>query len=119
MPMKPDSSPPPRLLFALLRDALADHPGARRLVRAFWRHRRAYRRRFALSLLDIARGRRHHAWEVRCLAALMLQHQCVCLPMSEVAEHAYLLRELGLKPSPDPDGPLDDLVLEEGYSTTD
>jgi hypothetical protein len=48
----------------------------------------------------------------------MLQHVWSLLPAAEVGEHAYLLHEIGLKATPDAAGPLDDRVLEEGYSAT-
>ena len=43
---------------------------------------------------------------MRCLAALMLQHQWLCLPASEVDEHSDFFRLLGLKSSEEPVGPL-------------
>jgi hypothetical protein len=116
--MKTDLSPPPDRLLALTREAFPGRPEAVRLMRAFWRHRRGYDGRFARRLLSTARGHRRDVWEVRLLAALMLQHECLGLSPGDVGEHARLFRDLGLKASAEPDAPLDDRVLEEGYSTT-
>jgi hypothetical protein len=117
--MRRDAAPPPSRLPALLREVLGDRPEAWRLVRSFWRHRRRYRRRFALLLMRVAQGRRRDDWEVRCLAALMLQHVWASLPSVEADEHAYLFRAIGLQEAPGAGGSLDDRVLEEGYTTTE
>jgi hypothetical protein len=116
--MPKDASTPPSPLLTLARESLPGTPQVVELIRAFWGERLAFRREFAASLLAIARGQSGEPWEVRCLAALMLQHQWLCLSDHEVAEHSNFFRLLGLKSSEEPDGPLDDRVLEEGYSTT-
>jgi hypothetical protein len=115
--MKPEWSPTPERLVAMAREVFPGRPEAVALVRSFWSHRRAYLGRFARSLLDMAGGRRGDAWEVRCLAALMLGHQVACLPAGDVAEHRKVLRRLGLLASPTALR-MADGVLAEGYSTT-
>ena len=116
--MTSDHSPPPRHLVVLLQDELTDRPASVRLVLNFWHHRRAYQGQYARTLFEIAKGLGGDGWEERCLAALMLQHQWACLPITDVKEHADLLFKLGLKRDGDASGPLDKVVLSEGYSTT-
>jgi len=116
--MKTDTQAPPDELIALAIATFPGQPEAMRLVQIFWPGRRAYQRSLARTLADIARGCRAHDWQVRCLAAMMLQHQWTCLPAAQVQEHAYLLCELGLKKTPDPFGSVEDFVLSEGHTTT-
>jgi hypothetical protein len=117
MKLGPSTTPPPWLV-ELLEAHCPGRPDAVRLLHDFWRHRRAYQRKFALSLLDVARGARDHSWEVRCLAGLMLQYQLIYLPVSEVKEHAYLLWKIGLMASAGA-GTVHSRILSEGYTTTD
>ncbi len=116
--MRPGSISPPRWLFSILDEALPGQARARALVRDFWRCRRAYQRGFAQRLVAVAKGKRGDDWEVRCLAAVLLQHHFLCLPSEEIVEHSHLLQELGIKSNNLVRGPVDDLVLKDGYSTT-
>jgi hypothetical protein len=73
-----------------------------------------YRREAAVTLLERARGSHGDSWEVRRLAVLMLQDQLLRLAPSDLDEHVFLLRLLGIAG----DSPrIDESVLTEGYST--
>ena len=117
-PMKSDSSLPPRQLAALLQDTFQGRAASTRMIEAFWRNRRAYQRRYARTLIEVAKGHGGDDWEDRCLAALMLQHQWVCPPSTEVKEHGTSSGQSDSRKTFDSSGPVADLVLSEGYSTT-
>lgn len=72
----------------------------------------------AARLLEIAAGRKGDRWEVRRLAALMLQQQVLRLPASDLPELGGLLVRLGLK-KPGIEAPLRESVLLEGYTRRD
>src|SRR4029079_4688459 len=55
-----------------------------------------YSRPLALSLIDVAQGRRGDSWEVRGLATLMLQEPLLALPAGRLAEFRFILGRLGL-----------------------
>lgn len=79
---------------------------------------KAYRRSFALKLIDAARGRAGESWEIRRLAALMLENQVLKLAPDNLLEFDFLLVQLGLKSAPGKDCDISAGVLKEGYSTT-
>jgi len=77
-----------------------------------------YSPRLAARLLEVAAGRAGDPWEVRRLAALMLQQQMLRLPAGNLPELDRLLVRLGLK-QPGIDEPLRPSVLLEGYTRRD
>ncbi|RMH18052.1 MAG: hypothetical protein D6696_14115 [Acidobacteria bacterium] len=87
------------------------------LLADFWPRRR-YDRACAEHLIGLARGGAGDAWEVRRLAALMLQAHVLLAPADDLAAHDHLLGRLGLK-APGLDRPLDDEVLREGYDAVE
>jgi hypothetical protein len=73
-----------------------------------------YDRSFALSLIDVAKGRAGDSWEVRRLAALMLQQHLLPLRAGDTQEFRIVFERLALVV--DGEGNLPSRVLEEGYS---
>lgn len=80
--------------------------------------RRAYCRSFALKLIGAARRSAGEPWEIRCLAALMLENQLLKLSPDNTEEFDFILAQLGLKSAPGKSYEIADSVLKEGYSTT-
>jgi hypothetical protein len=78
---------------------------------------RSYSRPLALELLDAAAGRAGEPWEVRRIAALLLQGQFLRVPAGNLAELELLLRRLGLLAAGS--DRVREAVLAEGYSTTE
>jgi hypothetical protein len=78
----------------------------------------AYCRNFALKLIAVARRGSGEAWEVRRLAALMLENQLLKLSPDNTEEFDLLFAQLGLKPAPGKSYEINDSVLKEGYTTT-
>lgn len=78
---------------------------------------RGYSRALARTLIEAGRGSAGEAWEVRRLAALMLQRLVLQLPRGAIEELDLLCFWLGLKTAPGLDLLLDAQVLAEGYST--
>jgi hypothetical protein len=78
----------------------------------------SYDRDFALRLIESARSGRGESWEIRRLAALMLENQVLRLPADSMLEYDSLFCALGLKPRSGLEVPIDPVVLKEGYSTT-
>lgn len=79
---------------------------------------RAYCRSFALKLIDLAKRSTGVSWELRRVAALMLENQVLKLSPDNVEEFDLLIVRLGLKTSHGKGYKIDDSVLKEGYSTT-
>jgi DUF971 family protein len=77
---------------------------------------RGFQKSFCARLLELARQRRV-AWETRCLAMLMLEHQVLKLRPDNLEAFDYLFAELKLK-APGVEHQLSAAVLKEGYSTT-
>ena len=100
----------------LIEEELDLTPQARALINRFLSHQ-SYQRDFCLDLLEAARDG-SSSWELRQLAILMLEHQILKLSLDDVSEFALLFTELGIKNSGEPDAPVSDGVLREGYSTT-
>ena len=69
-------------------------------------------------LIDSAMGRSGESWEVRRLAALMLESKALALSIENVADHDYLFVALGLKAGSGARVPMRSSLLKEGYSTT-
>lgn len=72
-----------------------------------------------LDLAGVARGLEGDSWEVRRLAALMLQCLAFRTPPERWRDLDELLVRLGLKATPGLECSLDAEVLREGYSTVD
>ena len=70
-----------------------------------------FEKEFCRKLINLARQRTGVAWEVRCLAILMVEHQVLKLKPENFEAFDFLFTELNLKLSPD--------VLKDGYSTTE
>lgn len=78
--------------------------------------RRAYCREFALRLVGVARPGAGTPWEIRRLAALMLEGQLLKLSADDLEEFDLVFTRLGLKSA---DGrEMHASVLKEGYTTT-
>lgn len=110
----------PAFLPGALRDVIACElgPGSRPLS-LFDRFLASgsYSRSLALDLLDAAAGRAGDPWEVRRIAALLLQGQVLRIPARKLAEFELLLTRLELKAAGS--DRVRDAVLAEGYSTTE
>lgn len=79
--------------------------------------RRAYCREFASALVETARGA-GKPWEIRRLAALMLENQLLKLAADDLEEFDFLFARLGLKSDAGEGRELSEEVLKEGYTTT-
>lgn len=107
------SQTPERLRAAVAREFGQSRP-AHALVEEFL-PLTSYSRDFASRLLDVARGASGHAWEVRRLAALMLENQLLKLAPDDLAELDLIFVRLGLKAAGG--GEIARSVLREGYTT--
>jgi hypothetical protein len=79
----------------------------------------AYDNAFCQRLLTVAKQRGSASWDIRKLAALMLEHQILKLHPDDVDEFDFIFTQLNLKETRGPDGGIVSSVLKEGYSTTD
>jgi hypothetical protein len=79
----------------------------------------AYSRQFALLLTDIARGQHSNSWEIRRLAALMLQEHLLKLDVENTSEFRFVLEQLGLMTERGSKTKMPASVLKEGYSSRD
>jgi hypothetical protein len=104
-----------------------DDPRLIDLVTEFLTHRRGYRHAFVEALFHLATGSWDGrpdqltpapSWELRRLAALMLQQQFLCLPDDRVDLSLAFLGKLGLLSTEQPAIRLRESVLKEGYTTT-
>jgi hypothetical protein len=77
----------------------------------------AYSRPLALDLLDAAAGRAGDPWEIRRVAALLLQGQLLRIPPRDLAELELWLSRLELKAAGV--DRVRESVLAEGYTTTE
>lgn len=75
---------------------------------------RTFQKSFCRKLVNLARQRRV-AWETRCLAVLMAEHQVLKLQPDDLDAFDWLFTELNLKTS----GALKPSLLKDGYSTTE
>ena len=82
-------------------------------------HAGAYNRQFALLLIEVARGRAGDSWEIRRLAALMLQEHILKLDVENISEFRFIFEELRLKKVRGLKTVMSGSVLKEGYSTRD
>lgn len=78
----------------------------------------SYSRDFSSRLLDVARGDGGASWEMRRLAALMLENQVLKLAPDNAEEFDLLFVRLGLKAATGKGHEIDRSVLREGYTTT-
>lgn len=79
----------------------------------------AYAGDFSARLIDTARGRDGAPWELRRLAALMLENQLLKIAPGDTAEHARVLARLNLLDAAAGGGRVAPFVLREGYTTTE
>lgn len=103
--------------FSVLKNEFDDPPEVYSLFDEFFQHE-VYDRPYVLKLLGTAKGENGDSWKIRRLAALMLEHQIVSLPVGNIQEFDFLFTCLNLKPSEGIRSPLNNSVLKEGYSTT-
>jgi len=80
-------------LFAILKIEFNGSPEVYHFFDEFFRHR-GYDRVFALKLIETSRGDHADSWDIRRLAALMLEHQILSLSVANVREFDFLL-EIG------------------------
>lgn len=92
-------------------------PVTEALLDEFLGHR-FFERNFCRKLINLARQRAGVAWEARCLAILMLEHQVLKLKPNNLEAFDYLFTELNLK-APGVEQKLSAAVLKDGYSTTE
>lgn len=104
-------------LFELFAARFDDARAAHALFGTFLKHKK-YSREFTLKLVETARTPSPHSWELRMLAALMLERQALKIPQDDVEEFDRLFVRLGLKPSAGAAVRMNASVLKEGYSTT-
>ena len=81
------------------------------LLDEFLRHD-TFQKSFCRKLINLARQRRV-AWETRCLAVLMAEHQVLKLQPEDLDTFDWLFAELTLKTA----GALKPSLLKDGYST--
>lgn len=112
-PSRSEVAPLSRALSEALEAELGGGPRALGLVGRFLRG--GYGRSLALELLDAAAGRAGDPWEVRRVAALLLQGQILLLSPGNLAELDVLLTRLGVKPAGAER--VHESVLREGYTT--
>ncbi len=88
-----------RLSGSLVQVLHDEFTGDRRAVLLFQQfvHAAAYSREFVLLLTAVARGRHSDSWEIRLLAALMLQKHLLNLDVDNISEFRFVLDELGLR----------------------
>ena len=110
-----------RLSDASVKILLGEFGGDRCAVLLFQQffHATAYSRQFALLLTDVVRGRHSYSWEVRRLAALMLQEHLLKLEVKNTSEFRFLFEELGLRTEHGSMLKMPASVLKEGYSSRD
>jgi hypothetical protein len=103
-----------------------ENPPAVRLIAEFLRHSQSYDREFVEALftrsLSATAGESNvqaaQAWEIRCLAALMLQQQFLHLSARDANESLAFLGLLGLLGPESSEPRVAEAVLTEGYTTT-
>jgi hypothetical protein len=82
-------------------------------------HAADYDRGFAVLLMEVARGRQFDSWELRRLAALVLQRHLLKLDVDDTSEFRFVLEQLGIRTDVGSKTQLPASVLKEGYSSTD
>ena len=107
----------PKAAFDVLTAEFGQNPRIYALFNEFL-HGDTFQRKFVVQLLGVARGKAGDSWEVRRLAALMLQHQVWRLPAEEVEAFDFVFTHLNLKAASGIDADVKDAVLKEGFSTT-
>ncbi len=107
----------PKAVFDVLTTEFGQNPRVYALFNEFLRVD-TFQRYFVVLLLGVARGKAGDSWEVRRLAALMLQHQVWRLPAEEVEAFDFVFTQLNLKAASGIDADVKDAVLKEGFSTT-
>lgn len=89
-----------------------------KLFDQFFRHR-TYDRRFALQLCAIARGVPSRSWDIRRVAALMLEHQLLQLSPGDLTEHSLLFERLNILSASAAGKQPRESLLREGFTTTE
>ena len=105
-------------LFAVLKTEFDDSPEVYHMFDEFFQHG-TYNRTYALKLLGRAKAKNLDSWKIRRLAALMLEHQLVNLPVDNIQEFDFFFTCLKIKSIEGTGFPVNDSVLKEGYSTTE
>jgi hypothetical protein len=105
-------------LFTVLKTEFNDSPEVYNLFDEFFQHK-AYDRAYALKLLEKSKARETTSWNIRRLAALMLEHQMVNLPVDRIQEFDFFFARLKIKATEGIGSRVNDFVLKEGYSTTE
>jgi hypothetical protein len=118
--MKPSDEMPAHIPAHLLRPIIKAFGRDQVVLHLFGQflERRAYDHRFALELIDKARGVAAGSWETRRLAILMLEHQILKISSAQMDQMDLLLVALKLKSEVGPRVQLDQRVIKEGYTTT-
>lgn len=78
-----------------------------------------YNQSFCLTLLAVAKPGIATPWDLRRLAILMLEHQILKLQPDDLADFAFILKQLNLTQTSGANTRIVSSVLKEGYSTTD
>jgi hypothetical protein len=107
----------PARLGAVLRAEIGPVPDGEELCAAFL-DCRSYSSALADRLIAASRGAGGEGWDLRRLAALMVQCLVLRLPRGDLGALDRLCVTLGLKAVAGVDLPLDSRVLAEGYTTT-
>ncbi|HJY27014.1 MAG TPA: hypothetical protein VJ306_03180 [Pyrinomonadaceae bacterium] len=92
-----------------------DHEQSRRALLDEFLGHRTFQKSYCRKLIELARQRAGVAWETRCLAVLMLEHQVLKLPSDNLEAFDSLFGELKLKG----EHGLSPELLKEGYSSTE
>lgn len=105
-------------LFSLLKSEFHNADQAYQLFSEFLQ-RRSFEKQFCLKLISIARGESTAPWELRRVAILMLEHQTLKLQPHDSENFDFLLTQLKLRRSSEPNQSIVSSVLREGFTTTD
>lgn len=105
------------MVAARLKTETHREPVSKALLDEFLRQR-TYQESFCRKLINLATQRAGVAWETRCLAVLMAEHQILKLKPDDLEAFDQLFTQLKLKAAGLAHG-LTPAVLKEGYSTTE
>jgi hypothetical protein len=110
----------PRLsnpILRVLQTEFNDEPDIYELFDEFFQHS-VYDRTYALKLLEKAKASEGTSWQIRRVAALMLEHQLANIPAHRTDEFAFFFVRLKIKSTEGNGAGVDNFVLNEGYSKT-
>ena len=108
----------PEHLLAVLRAEFKAERRVYELFDRFFRHQ-TYNRRFTRQLCAMTRAESRLSWDIRQLAALMLEHQILKLPADDLPEFRLLFDELKITSPPSAGTKVAGFLLREGYTTTE